>query len=395
MGLDVADVQEQLRADGLDGWLLYDFHGSNPIAADLVGLTPGAHMTTRRWYYLIPDSGEPTALVHAIERDSLESLPGNRLIYSTHVSLASGLDQLLAGRRRLAMEYSPDCAIPYLSRVDGGTLDLVRRRDVEVVSSGDLVQRFAAGWSEAMLASHDEAARRLYDIKDRAFADIRQRLRRGEPTTEYDIQQVMVAWFERAELESDSAPVVAAGENGGSPHYLPRADRTRAIGRNDVIVLDLWGKLRGADAVYADITWVAFTGGVVPSAAAEAFTAVAAARDTAISLLQEAARTGADLRGWQVDRAARSVLEARGFGDRVMHRTGHSLGRLVHGNGVHLDDYETHDTRRLLPGTCVTVEPGLYFETFGVRTEVNVFFGARAAHVTGPIQESIVTLATD
>jgi Xaa-Pro aminopeptidase len=394
MPLDVAAIQESLRSDGLDGWLLYDFQGSNPIAARLAGLTDGTHMTTRRWYYLIPSAGSPRALVHKIERHNLDALPGEKKTYSRREELATGLDYLLRGVRRVAMEYSPLGAIPYLSRVDAGTAELIRSRGIDIISSGDLVQRFEATWTPAQRAMHMRASEALYRIKDRAFERARRALRSGERLTEYDLQQQMVEWFKDEGLVSDSAPDVAFGANAGNPHYLPLAEHAAVIAPDQVLLLDLWGKITEPGAVFADITWVGFTGSRVPDEPARAFDAICRARDAAVALVEEAAMTGRDLHGWEVDRTARGVLERSGYGDHILHRTGHSLGESVHGNGVHLDDYETHDERRILPGTGFTVEPGLYFDTFGVRTEINVFRGDRDAVVSGPRQMALVTLGT-
>ncbi|MBI4265938.1 MAG: aminopeptidase P family protein [Acidobacteria bacterium] len=392
MALDVAAIQRTVRAAGLDGWLLYDFHGSNPIAVRLAGLAGGPHMTTRRWYYLIPAAGRPRKLVHAIESHTLDALPGDTILYAGRQQLDDGVTRLLAGVRRVAMEYSPDCAIPYLSRVDAGTAEAIRGRGVEIFSSGDLVQEFEAAWTAEQLASHRAASEALYRIKDRAFAAAARALRDGTSLTEYVLQQQMVGWFEEEGLVSDSAPVVAVAGNAGNPHYLPTAEGSRRIVPDEVLLLDLWGKRNEPGAVFADITWVGATGEAVPPEAARAFGAIVEARDTAVALVEEAARTSRDLRGWEVDRAARGVLERAGYADHILHRTGHSLGEAVHGNGVHLDDYETHDDRRLLPGTGFTIEPGLYFETFGVRTEINMFRGEREALVTGPRQMEIMTL---
>jgi Xaa-Pro aminopeptidase len=392
MALDVAAIQRALRAHRIDGWLLYDFHGSNPIAVQLTGLGGGAHMTTRRWYYLIPADGEPRALVHAIERHNLDHLPGTKTVYGGRQQLDSGLDALLSGVKRVAMEYSPHCAIPYISRVDAGTAEAVRARGIEILSSGDLVQQFEATWTPAQLASHRAASEALYRIKDRAFEAAAAALRNGRARTEYDLQQDMVRWFDEEGLVSDSAPVVAVGPNAGNPHYLPDASRAAPLVADEVLLLDLWGKQRHAGAVFADITWVGVTASTVPDEAARAFGAIVHARDEAVRLVQQAAQEGRDLRGWEVDRAARDVLERQGFGRWILHRTGHSLGETVHGNGTHLDDYETHDDRRLLPGTGFTIEPGLYFERFGVRTEINVYRGEHDAVVTGPKQAAIVTL---
>jgi Xaa-Pro dipeptidase len=392
MALDVAAIQQVLTREGLDGWLLYDFHGSNPIAARLAGLTNGAHMTTRRWYYLIPVSGVPRGLVHAIESHNLDALPGDKQIYAGREQLEAGLDALLSGAKRVAMEYSPRNAIPYLSRVDAGTAEAIRARGVEIVSSGDLVQQFEATWTPAQLESHRMASDALYRIKDRAFELVSGFLKKGTRATEYDVQQRMAQWFEEEGLVSDSAPVVAVRENAANPHYLPTAERTSPLSADEVLLLDLWGKRNEPGAVFADITWVGFMGRRVPERCVTAFDAVARARDAAVKLVQDAAAGGRELRGWEVDRAARTVLQEAGFGAQILHRTGHSLGETVHGNGVHLDDFETHDDRRILPGTGFTIEPGLYFDTFGVRTEINMYRGEREATVTGPRQSEIVRL---
>lgn len=392
-GLDVAAVQAALRADGLDGWLLYDFRGLNPIAADVTAVNKqGGHLATRRWYYLIPASGEPRALVHAIEKRSLAHLPGSTDRYAGRDQLESGLRRLVAGLRRIAMEYSPDCAIPYVSRVDAGTIELVRRLGVEVVSSGDLIQRFSAVWSDAAIATHRRASDKLYRVKDRAFDAVARRMRDGTRTTEYDIQQLMVGWFREEELVADSDPIVAATENAGNPHYQPTAAVHRAIRPGDLVLLDLWGKLDVVGAVFADITWVGCVAREVPERFAAAFAAIRDARDAAVALVQSSARAGRELRGFEVDRAAATVLRDRGYGGRILHRTGHSLGETVHGNGVNMDDYETHDDRRLLPGTGFTIEPGVYNEDFGVRTEINMVVTERDALVSGPLQTEILSL---
>ena len=391
MGFDRPAIQQALGGDGLDGWLLYDFHGSNPIARRIAGLSGAAKLTTRRWYYLVPASGEPRALVHRIERDTLAHLPGERRIYSGHAELEAGLADLLRGLRRVAMEYSPACAIPYLARVDAGTVERVRSLGVEVVSSGDLVQRFEATWDSAALAAHRAASRHLHAIKDRAFELIRGRA--AAPPSEYEVQQKMVEWFREAGLVTDCPPVVAAQESSGNPHYLPTAADHRPIRPGQIVLLDLWGKLDRPGAVYADITWVGFTGPAAPDEAAAVFGAARDARDAAIALVSDRVRAGRPIRGWEVDRAARDVIGAAGYGDRFVHRTGHSLGEEVHGNGVHMDDYETHDDRRLVAGSGFTIEPGIYLDDFGVRTEVNVHVGNAEAAVTGPLQTQIVPLA--
>lgn len=392
MALAVTAVQQALRQDGLDGWLLYDFRGSNPIAARLTGLASSAKMATRRWYYLIPAQGEPRGLVHAIERHNLDGVPGEKRPYAGREQLASELRALLRGMKRVAMEYSAGNAIPYISRVDAGTVEAVRQLGVEVSSSGDLVQRFEAIWTDEALATHRAASERLYRIKDRAFEFVRARRAGRSALTEFELQQAMVGWFEQEGLISDAAPCVASQENAGNPHYQPTAENHRAIGANEIVLLDLWGKLPVPGAVFADITWVGFTGSSAPDPYAAVFDVARAGRDAAVELVQSRIGAGQEIRGFEVDRATRDVIQGAGFGPQFMHRTGHSLGEQVHGNGVHMDDYETHDDRRLIPGTGFTIEPGVYTDRFGVRTEINMFVAEREARVTGDMQREIVTL---
>jgi Xaa-Pro aminopeptidase len=390
VGLDIGAVQAALRADGIDGWLLYDFRGLNPLAADVTGVgRQGGHLATRRWYYLIPATGEPRGLVHKIEKNSLAHLPGATSRYAGRDQLEAGLRTLLSGVQRVAMEYSPGCAIPYVARVDAGTIELVRQAGADVVSSGDLIQRFSTIWDAAAIATHVQASEKLYRVKDRALDAVARRLRDRIATTEYDVQQLMADWFRDEGLVSDSDPNVSTAENAGNPHYLPTATVHRAVRADEILLLDLWGKLDRPGAVFADITWMAYTGRQVPDRFTRPFTAIRDARDAGINLVQDAMRAGRDLRGFEVDRAASSVIHEAGFGKHILHRTGHSLGESVHGNGVNMDDYETHDDRRLLPGTGFTIEPGVYFDDFGVRTEINMMVAARDAAVTGPAQTEI------
>ncbi len=392
MPVNVPAIQDALRAEGVDGWLWFDFQGSNPIAQRLAGLAGGGHLTTRRWFYLIPALGDPRALVHAIEWQNFKQLAGSKTTYASRVQLEEGLRALLSGMSRIAMEYSPRGAIPYISRVDAGTLELVREHQVEVVSSGNLVQQFEAYWSADAIRSHRQAADALYKVKDRAFEAVASAMRHGRTMSEFDLQQQMVSWFAEEGLVSDSPPNVSAQENAGNPHYLPGRDRSRPIRPDELLLLDLWGKAPTPHAVFADITWVGFTGRRVPSAMAGAFAAVRDARDAAVSTIEDAARAGRPIRGFEVDRAARAVIDAAGYSAHVLHRTGHSLGETVHGNGAHLDDYETYDERALMPGSGFTIEPGIYFDDFGVRTEINVVWGENGPEVTGPRQNDIVSL---
>jgi Xaa-Pro aminopeptidase len=391
MSLPIDAVQRALIEDGFDGWLLYDFHGSNPIAARVAGLAGSDKMATRRWYYLIPAKGEPRGLVHAIERHNLDGLPGDKQPYAGRQQLDAGLRTLLKGVKRVAMEYSPGNNIPYLSRVDAGTIEAIRELGVEVGSSGDLVQRFEAIWSDAAYQTHVAASGKLYEVKDRTFELIRERVRSGTAVNEFEVQQRMIDWFDELGLKPEM-PNVSAQENAGNPHYMPPQDGSRFIRPKELVLIDLWAKLRVPGAVFADITWVAYTGASVPDEFARAFAAARDGRDAAVGLVQSSVAAGADLRGWQVDRACRDVIDRAGYGELFIHRTGHSLGEEVHGNGVHMDDYETRDDRRLIPGTGFTIEPGVYNDRFGVRTEINMFVGEREARVTGPLQQEIVTL---
>jgi Xaa-Pro aminopeptidase len=391
MSLDFPALQKTLATEGVDGWLLYDFHGSNPIAVSLAGLT-GTH-TTRRWYYFIPATGTPKKLVHAIESKTLDGLPGTRTTYAGRLQLEQGVSEMLRGSKVIAMEFSPECSIPYLSRVDGGTIDFIRRLGMRIVSSGDLVGRFEAAWDAAAIATHRTASEKLYRIKDRAFEYAGAKLKAGDPVHEFEVQQMMVQWFKDEGLIADAAPIVGAQENAGNPHYAPTRESSRPIGPNELLLLDLWGKLPVPGAVYADITWTGFAG-EPPAEIATAFGVIVAGRDAAIRKVQSAVAAGEPVHGWEVDRATRDVITKAGFADQFIHRTGHSLGEEVHGNGVHMDDYETHDDRRLVPGTGFTIEPGIYTPTFGVRTEINMVVGERSAEVTGACQQTLTRIAT-
>lgn len=392
MPLVIEGVQSALAATGVDGWLLYDFRGSNPIAMHLAQLDGISRLATRRWFYLIPRSGEPRALVHAIERHNLDHLPGPKTVYADRASLEAGLAALLAGCGTVAMEYSPACNIPYISRVDAGTVELVRASGASVVSSADLVQQFEAGWDSYQLMMHRLASERLYRIKDRTFEEITRRVRDRIGTTEHDIQEFMVRWMTEEGLQFDARPVVAAGKNAGDPHYSPTLDHTKLIQPNEVVQLDLWAKMPHVNSVYADIAWVGFTGASVPADIEKAFYAVCRARDTVVRFLDEAVHDKRDVRGFEVDRTARRILVEEGYGPNILHRTGHSLGQQVHGNGVHMDDSETHDDRRILPGSGFTVEPGVYFPTFGIRCEINLYVDAHQLSVSGPVQHELVRL---
>lgn len=389
MRLDIPAVQAQLKADRLDGWLLYDFHGLNPIAQTLTALT-GQHVT-RRWFYFIPATGAPQKLVHAIESGVLAHMPGETHVYAGREALADGLAALVGAARTVAMEYSPMGNVPYVSRVDAGTIEAVTRAGVAVVSSGDLVGRFEAAWDAHAVLLHREASARLYRVKDQAFAWIGARLSAGDAPDEYELQQTMLGWMQSEGLVTDAPPIVASGKHTANPHYSPTPAQSRRIGQGEPVLLDLWGKCDEPGAVYADITWEGYTG-EPPADFRALFDLAIAGRDAAVRLVQSRIAGREPVCGWEVDRAARAIITERGHGAHFIHRTGHSLGEDVHGNGVHMDDFETHDDRRLLAGTGFTIEPGIYLADVGVRTEINMVVGPETAEVTGPRQQELVKI---
>jgi len=392
--MDIPALQAALSEAELDGWLLYDFHGQNPTAVAALELE--GHMLSRRWFYLVPRQGEPRALVHAIEVGSFPpGVTGARRSYSSWQSQRQELGALLKTLRpgaRIAMEYCPEGAIPTLSRVDAGVLELVRSFGVEVVSSGDLVQRFLCRWDEEQVASHRRALEVIDAAKDQAFSRIGAAQRRGEAIRETDVQRFLSERFDEAGLEADHPPIVAVNGHAADPHYEPSEATPTPIRKGDLVLIDLWARGKGPRDVYADITWVGFCGDRPPARLLEIFRITAEARDTGLSLLERAFREGRTLRGFEVDRAVRDHIAARGFGERFVHRTGHSIGTRVHGDGANLDDLETHDTRPLVPGLGFSVEPGIYLpaEGLGVRLEVDVFLSAEGPRVFGPIQRELV-----
>jgi Xaa-Pro dipeptidase len=388
--MDLNAIQAALAEAGLDGWLFYDHHRRDPLAYRILGIAPV--MVTRRWYYFIPAEGEPVKLVHRIERENLAALPGTQHEYSSWQEQRKKLARMLDGQRRVAMQYSPLNAIPYVGLVDAGTVELVRSCGVEVVSSGDLVQQFEARWSPEALASHLAAGQVVHQCVRDAFGIIRDAVKRGRTITEYDVQQEIVRWFAARGVEADEPPNVSVNTHSGNPHYSPTREQALPIRQGDWVLLDLWAKEAKPGAVYFDITWTGFVGEAVPPRYAEIFEIVREARDAAIEVVQRARREGRVLRGCDVDDVARGVITRHGYAGYFVHRTGHSIGEEVHGNGANLDNFETHDDRRILPGTCFSIEPGIYLADFGVRTEVNVYVEERDARVTGEIQQAVVPI---
>ncbi len=394
--MDIPALQAALGEAKLDGWLLYDFHGQNPTAVAALDLE--GHMLTRRWFYLVPRSGEPRVLTHAIEAGTFPAeIPGRRRTYASWQSQREELGSLLGTLRRgarVAMEYCPQGAIPYLSRVDAGMLELVRSFGVEVVSSGDLVQRFLCRWDEAQVASHRRALEAIDAAKDAAFARIAEAHRRGQEPLETEVQRFLMERFEEAALETDSPPIVAVNGHAGDPHYEP-SDRTPTpIRRGDLVLIDLWARGKGPRDVFADITWVGFCGDRPPGKLEEIFRITLEARDKGVATLEQAFRSGRTLCGFEVDRVVRDHIASKGYGARFVHRTGHSIGTRVHGDGANLDDLETHDTRPLVSGLGFSIEPGIYLpeEGLGVRSEIDVFLAADGPKVFGPVQRELVRI---
>jgi Xaa-Pro aminopeptidase len=395
----LADVQAALRDAGLDGWLFAVFRGSDPIAPAVLRLPDGHE--TRRWYYYVPAAGAPRKLVHAVEARRLEALPGDTTSYVGWQALHERLREILGGARRVAMQYSPLNAIPYVSRVDAGTVELVRTFGVEVVSSADLVQRFEAVWTPAQAASHLAAAAGCRATIDAAYARVRRALAERRRLDEHGLQQFILEEFARLGLETDDPPIVAVNANSADPHYTPPPRGSSEIREGDVLELDIWARQAGVQgSVYADITWTAVVAREPAPEHLAVFDVVRRARDEAIALVTERVAAGRAVHGYEVDDAARAVVRAAGHAERFVHRTGHSIGHLVHGNGANVDNLETRDERRLLPGTGFSIEPGIYLEgRFGVRSEVDLYIepgdGARGprAVVTGqPIQTAVVAL---
>ncbi len=389
--MQITEIQAALREQGFDGWLFFDHHQRDPIAYRVLGLQARRHVT-RRWFYLLPAEGDPVKLVHRIEKWMLDDLPGERRVYSGWQELRSGLQGLLGGRKRVAMQYSHDCMIPQVSLVDAGTVEMVRGLGVEVVSSASLVQRFEACWTSAQLEQHLEAGRRVDQVRREAFEEIARRVRADGSVQEVAVKDFVRRRFTELGLATDDGPIVGVNANSGNPHYEPTPEVTSPIRRGDFVLLDMWAKLHQPGAVYYDITWTGFLGETPPEPISKVFTIVRDARDRAVNFIQDAIRGGRTVRGCEVDDVTRGYIASQGYGEQFTHRTGHSIGEEVHGNGANIDNLETHDDRPLVPGVCFSIEPGIYLAEFGVRAELNVYVGEKEARTTGEIQREIILL---
>ena len=388
--MELEAIQNALRTLGCDAWLFYDHHHRDSIAYHVLGLS--VPICTRRWYYMIPSVGSPAKLVHRIESGNLDSLPGAKLEYSGWKEQHELLQKLLSGQKRVAMQYSPMNDVPYIGLVDSGTVELVRSLSMKVVSSADLVQLFEARWSSEALDSHREAGKIIHNVMAQAFRTIRESIESNTPLSEYDLQKRMLEWFKVEDMESEEPPVVAVNTHTANPHHSPDPKSSVSIHRGDFVLLDIWGKKKAPEAVYFDITWTGYVGKTAPNKYMKIFKIVQEARDAAINFIQFNLRSALPIYGWEVDDVARKIITERGYGKQIVHRTGHSIGRQVHGNGANMDNFETRDGRRIVPRTCFSIEPGIYFSEFGIRSEVNVYVEENDAVVTGERQEAVVPI---
>lgn len=393
--MDITAIQAALAEEKIDGWLLYDFRGSNPIARSVIGFDDH-QIATRRWFYLIPQSGEPIAIQHVIEPNALKGRPGKPVLYRSWKELESLLKVHLGGMKRVAMEYSPGAAIPYVARVDAGTIEMVEAASgAKVVSSADLVQTFESRWTPEQKQLHDTAATNTMLAKDEAFELIRACLAQGKPIKESEVQAFIQAHFTEHGLYTHHPCIVAVNDHASDPHFETAAGpNDREIKKGDLVLIDLWAKVANdSRAVYYDATWMGYCGQDVPARMVEVWEAVKGARDAAIEFVSRSVESGQTIHGYQVDDVSRNYIEERGFGPYFLHRTGHSIGYEVHGNGVNIDNLETRDQRRIVPGVCFSIEPGVYLPEFGVRSEIDMYVGEGMAEVTGGIQRELLLLA--
>ncbi|MCB0833393.1 MAG: aminopeptidase P family protein [Bacteroidetes bacterium] len=391
----VKQIQETVKSNNLDGWLMYSFRKNNPIVGKVLNLP--AHLSQmRRFFYFIPANGTPQKLVHGIERGTLDSVPGDKMIYSSWKELEEGLKKITKNGKKIAMEYSPEAAIPYVSLVDAGTIELVRKATgAEIVSSADLIQQFDSTWDDEQLELHLEASKSIVKTVHEAFAEIKKHVSAKKKITEFDVQSFILKRFKEDGLAVEHLPNCSVNENAADPHYEPLESTAKAIKEGDVVLIDLWAKRDVPRAVYADYTWMGFVGTAVPDKYAKIFEVVKGARDAAIAFIKTEINADRPLFGWQVDDVCRNFIKSKGYGEYFIHRTGHSIGEDVHGNGANIDNLETKDNRRIMPRTCFSIEPGIYFvDDFGMRTEVNVYITKnKDVLVTGtPIQQTVIPI---
>lgn len=387
----ISKIQQVLRDSQIPAWLFYDFRGSDPISYQILKLDSDSH-PTRRWFYLVPAEGDPRKLVHRIESDKLDRLPGKKRVYLRWQQLHSELEQMLEGLSSLAMQYSEKCALPYVSYVDAGTIELVRASGPGIVSSADLIQRLEAVCQPLQLEQHRRTAGKITRIVKLAFEETAARILREGRTTEFEIQQFIMNCFKEDDLETDYPPVVAVNQNSSNPHYCPAESQTDEIESGDFLLIDLWAKAQEPTSIFADITWTAFFSSEPPKRVTEVFEIVKQARDRGVEFLRNRLPNGEKVLGCEVDDAVRKVIREAGLGEYFTHRTGHNLGREVHGSGANFDNLETHDDRQVIPGLLCTIEPGVYLPEFGVRSEINIHITPEGPEITTPPQDSVLTL---
>lgn len=393
---DLSRIQKALRQFKIDGWLLCDFRGSNVLAQRILQMPPDFH-GSRRYYYFIPDEGTPGKLVHRIESDVLDHLPGEKHVYLRWQELEQSLQELAGACGTVAMEYSPRNSNPYISRVDAGTVELIRSFGCDVVSSGDLISRFESVLTPEQFASHLAASEITNAAFGRAWRFIADQVRKSGMVEESAVSDQILQHFEEHGLTTYSPPIVGVNANAGNPHYATGTGEQTIIREGSFVLIDLWARQQHSGACYSDLTRTGFIGTKVPEEYTSVFRIVAAARDAGIACVRHAFASGHNLTGGEVDDAVRSVIESAGYGHCFCHRTGHNLAQEVHGNGTHLDNLETRETRLILPGTLFTIEPGIYLPEFGVRSEINVFVHENGnVEVTGgPIQTDIVAVLAE
>jgi len=392
--MNLEAIQAALRAANIDGWLFYDFHNRDAIAARILKMDT-SRFASRRWFYYIPAQGEPQKLVHRIEPWRCDHLPGAKNIYLPWQQLHQLLKQILGSAKKVAMQYSPNNAIPYVSIVDAGTVELVRSFGIEVVSSADLVGQFEAHLSMEDWQSHQEAGKVMQMVKDETFKEIGKRIKAGENPTEFEIQKFMHKLMAENDMKWDDGPIVAVNEHAADPHFEPTEENSFRIKKGDLVLLDLWAKKNRPGSIYYDITWMGFIDETVPEKIEGIFQIARKARDTALNFVRERFAQNKTVYGWEVDDACRKVIVDAGYGEYFTHRTGHNIGEEVHGNGVNIDNLETKDERKILPGTCFSIEPGIYLpdEKIGFRTEIDVFVTDEGqVEVTGAIQEKVIPI---
>ncbi len=389
MNTSIKAIQRQLREEGMDGWLFYDHHRRDPLAYAILGL-PESLTATRRWYYYIPADGEPRGMAHRIEARNLDTLPGEKQLYSAWQEQRQGIEEMLGGARRVAMQHSPNCEIPAVAMVDAGTVDLIRSIGVEVLSSANLVQIFHTQLSDEQYQSHIDAGKVMDRLRREAFVLIGERLRSGASVSEFDVKQFLLKGFEQNGLVTDHGPIVAVNANASDPHYEPTAARHRRIEAADLVLIDMWARSKKPQGVYYDITWTGFCGAQPPGEIQNVFEIVKGARDAGYEAVRSRIDAGESPMGFEIDDVVRGRIRDAGYEKAFIHRTGHSIGASVHGAGANIDNFETHDTRRLLENTCFSIEPGIYLPAFGIRSEFNVFLRNGSASTTGEVQTALL-----